>query len=1525
MQRYRINYNWLIGVFATSLVLAVVSFFVWRWQVERKADYFLSRAEASLAEKKPFEALESYRKYVKFRPDEVDVRIKMAETAIEVFNSSDVTNEEQGFAWGILDQTVRVTNDSNLRRSLAEIVIGWRPQDTIKHVESLLEESPEDSELNTLYVRALYKSKDFDRVKEVALPLIGYDKSTDKFDDKKIQIEGASDVYSFLSNVLAKKSKDAELARRVIDQMILANPDSAEAYLQKSTFLSSQEKFDEAIEALDKAYEIDPLDEGILLRKGWVAQDHPKYSSSMLEFRRNLATYERILAKIASKKSASHKTDAYEKAHADYEKAIENYEKSRPSYEEARTHYQEAKSAFQEELSQLVPQNATRKEDASLEESLANLEDSLSQFEKTFSDHKKALSYFVAGRKEYPEKVMFYRFVANAQMRLGQKDEALKTLRDGVKKFKELESIDLVLAECNIHLEAADYPALERGIKRLTNINHPSLAPIIDFLRARIFYSKKQWGEASIALKRVRPRLLDRPGLQKLSSLLLGASYENQGVFDLAKQAYGTVLKKFPKDPAALQGLARVGGYIQPKQSNAELEKLVNLTLEYPEDRQDWSKVEELVEKIVVEQKLPEARQKLLRAKILMRRDKFSDAKILIRAAAKEAPDDIDVHFAAVLLVFSDPAQGSEDAIKLLDRLEKKWGRSLRSLAQRADIIATLRQDDVSEQLLALIPAAKDLSEREKDRLERILGLKFEQLGNFAEARKFYEKSIQREPNNLPLRMHMFDLALREQNDAAMQKAQESILELKTKDDASYLLTEVKRRLIKFTQKKIDRKELARCRTLLDKALKQRGEWHELYITYGQLLLLMNEDIDLALQYFDKALEYGPAKSNAVGIQVRLLAERGLNAQARERMDRLSKANRGRMLGKLEADLLMKTGDQERGYLIAERLAASQPKNSGTQFWFSKIAQQVGKLDVAANALYAGVQIDPTDPANWIRLVGLNIEQKKIPEAEKAMREAQLFSEAEFLPLLTAKIYEQTARWESAEIIYLASYAGRLEEVAVARRLADFYLAWVSKDEANLGKASKHINLILRAANEGRVKQQNPHVIWARQRAAKILLSKQSYLSSIKAERLLRQSLVDGVLGRTESELLADILIARNDPESIQQTVQLLSGLRERKILSTKGTLQLAQLLGRTHQWDESQDLLLKMITKYPKNPLVRAVQVELLIDQENYSQADRSLKRLHEIDPRNSSLVELSIRLASEKGDMAELSHLLSSLVPKKMLQGPTTPEKLQTILGVAQLATRYGDNELAEKLLRLYTQRKPDDLFHLTRFLAYHGDCGEALQNMKRLFPDRMDDVIQLANRMMLARRDEFGDQYDEQVDQLINASLRDDPDSISRQVARAVAYETQGKNKQSIATYERLLKRDDLTLRSEAAVKNNLGFQLALLGQDLDKANQIVEEAMATLGPVEDMLDTRAIVRIAQKKYDLAAEDMELALSVSRDPVKQFHLAKAYSLAGNGQAAKKAWKKALSLGFKESMLSKLEKPSYETTELQIKSFQP
>src|SRR5262249_13959460 len=157
------------------------------------------------------------------------------------------------------------------------------------------------------------------------------------------------------------------------------------------------------------------------------------------------------------------------------------------------------------------------------------------------------------------------------------------------------------------------------------------------------------------------------------------------------------------------------------------------------------------------------------------------------------------------------------------------------------------------------------------------------------------------------------------------------------------------------------------------------------------------------------------------------------------------------------------------------------------------IALQAEKFDAAETAMKKAVQLNPGDPENWTRLVSLYLKLKRLDDVERTLREAHIELDDEFLPLLTAKYYELQSRWQEAEDIYLSAYGDRLDDVRVARRMAEFYLVWLSQSEANRGKASVYLNKLLRAGNEGKLSTDDPDLTWARRQAARILAGNGDY------------------------------------------------------------------------------------------------------------------------------------------------------------------------------------------------------------------------------------------------------------------------------------------------------------------------------------------------------------------------------------------------------------------------------------------------
>jgi tetratricopeptide (TPR) repeat protein len=463
----------------------------------------------------------------------------------------------------------------------------------------------------------------------------------------------------------------------------------------------------------------------------------------------------------------------------------------------------------------------------------------------------------------------------------------------------------------------------------------------------------------------------------------------------------------------------------------------------------------------------------------------------------------------------------------------------------------------------------------------------------------------------------------------------------------------------------------------------------------------------------------------------------------------------------------------------------------------------------------------------------------------------------------------------------------------------------------------------LRAANEGKLKQDDPVVDWARDKAVRYLASTKRYQDSLKAERLLKQIATDGNVPARFQTLYSLVLSSRADPVSILNAIEVLSELNQRGQLSKDEALLLAKLYARTNNWKLGKALMLDTLSLYGGDPQALATYINLLIGQKEYTQAAQRLSRFAEISKNNFDVFQLRAHLAHERGDQAEVKRLLRSMLPPGLNEAtPLSEDQLATIKAIAGLSVSFGEYELSQNLLKLYLKRKQDGVGDLVNVMALYGNVDEALPMMEQLSEQASLPIAQLATQMVRQRRAEFGDRYDQQVAELVAASVREDPESAERLVNRAEMYEVMEKYDEAIKAYEDVMNRHELPENAQAAVMNNLAFLLAQTNQRLDEAEELVDAAIEILGPVADALDTRAVVRMARKDYPGAVEDMTLALAIDPTAIKYYHMAKAQALAGNAEGALEAWQKAQEMEIKKESLPLIEQPGFAETEQLIQN---
>lgn len=1467
MQRYRVNYVLLAVLVVGTLLGGVGVHLLWKYQINKNADRLLAKADAAEASGDIGAAFESLQQYIQLRPKEGKARIRFGELAAKAVEMESLEMEVRSRAFGQLGEVVRQTSTSEeeavrqgsdkLRRKLVDLQMMVGSFDlALGNIKELLLKTPEDPELLTLQAQGYFQTqKQADGVRE-SNKLIGYDPDADTFDIEKAK--APHDPRTYLMLAAYWNEQKPELATRIIEQMVTANPESAEAFVTQYSFYKSTGKNEEARKALDKAFALKPDDASVLTAKGAEA----------------IADFQQAFADAIGDETEAKR-------------------------EEGKKHLAEA------------------------------------------------AKYFAEGMEKYPERIDFYERAARIETFGDKPDEALKIVDKGVAafplktKYNRL-GIPAALGLVNIKMEVLigrkDFEGVKKEIAALRALNDARVNAVADFHEARIAAVDEKWADAARQLRDVRPRLLGFSDLQALAAAIQGFCYTQLGQFDLALEAYKASLDINPDLPQAKAGFEQIQAMIgveQPEDGMLELDREIKEMLAKPAAEQDWETLVGKIDKYIEDQAASRvvattwvpSRKALLRGQMYAMRaveakepaeqkKLFNQARDAIKEAYAIDPKDPTVQMQAIRLLAQEPASGPAKALELLDSIVKKGKDSAAFRALRVELLAAIRDPQLAAQLTAATQGMDDFPDAQKALVWSAVAARFEQLGDIAEARRCLEQAVALSPNNLPTRNALFDLALKQRDDPGMQAAQEKILEIvKSKTDPVYVLSEVKRRISGLEAGTTSTEEVADARRMLEAAIKQRPTWADLHVVKGQLAYMLDKNVDQALKDFEQAFSLGGTNLNALALQINLLAERGRVQEARQRMDRLPSAAWSSVLGTTAADILAAVGDKEAAFAEAQKVADAKPDDAAVQTWFAGIAVRAEKPEAAEQAMKKAIAINPEDPDAWTRLVGLYREMKQYDNVEKTLREAFLALDDEYLPLLTGRYYELQSRWQEAEDIYLTTYAGREDEPHVARRMAEFYLQWMNANPANRGKAAVQINKLLKASYDGKLEANDPNGPWARRQAAQLLATTGDLKNSAKAEQLLAAAVEGKTATPEDLDQLVDLLSLRADPVSRQRAVDTLRQAKQlRGGLTPERELQLGHLLYELGDWEAAQKQMLDSIGKFPNDPRLQTAYATMLIGRKQFDEAALRITRLEGLPETAAGVNELRLRLAAEKGDKDEVRQMLTSMTPDLTR---LTEEQVKYLANLARTADGVGDHEYALKLFQEYARRASDAGLEIARLQALYGNVDEGLASIRAQAPQNMDDAMRIAVEVLRKRRSESPAKLDEEVERIVRAALRDDPEAAKRLVLEAEMLEVQEKFDESIAAYKKLLARDDVPTLVRATALNNLAFILAEKSNtpaDLELALNSVNEAIDMIGPLSDVLDTRALVHIKQQQYAPAVEDMKLAVKMNATAGKYYHLAAALLGAGDADGAAAAWKEAKARGIGPDAVSDLEKADLE-----------
>jgi tetratricopeptide (TPR) repeat protein len=230
------------------------------------------------------------------------------------------------------------------------------------------------------------------------------------------------------------------------------------------------------------------------------------------------------------------------------------------------------------------------------------------------------------------------------------------------------------------------------------------------------------------------------------------------------------------------------------------------------------------------------------------------------------------------------------------------------------------------------------------------------------------------------------------------------------------------------------------------------------------------------------------------------------------------------------------------------------------------------------------------------------------------------------------------------------------------------------------------------------------------------------------------------------------------------------------------------------------------------------------------------------------------------------------------------------------------------AERGYRKCAADDPKQAFVLVGFLARQKRLNEAVQVAEGAWKSAEMPQIAAACELLMRQPGMPSDQL-ERLDAILSASLAKHTRPAALLFVAGRLRDVQRKYEEAEAFYREALKND----AANVPTLNELAWLLALRAQKLDEARELIDRAIDRAGPQPTLLDTRALVELAQGQPEKALADMQVVIDDQPAANRHFHLALVQHKLGRADDAAESLKKAVAMQLRPESLHPLERSAY------------
>ncbi len=1120
---------------------------------------------------------------------------------------------------------------------------------------------------------------------------------------------------------------------------------------------------------------------------------------------------------------------------------------------------------------------------------------------------------------------------------------AMKYVNEGLEKIPD--SRVLLEMKAGLHIEADELDEAKLAIAELDGLRYD--IEKLDFLRAQLLLREGQFVRAGQLLESIRPLLVRDPSSRVRTNLTLITCYQKLGQVDLVIDACRRVLEDDPQNAFARS--RRVSAYMQnqrfPEASQeaaeggrsmapASFQAMLGIQLALPKEEQDWTAAEEYIAQIrkrteALEDEEIRSRQNvnlmLYEAEILFHKGQFAESEQRLNAALEALPEDPSMWVA--LANFKQRSEGLDALFEVLDRAEAELGQHRILTLKRIQGFQAMPPEDAIAELKGMESAIKEqYSDEEELFLLSNLAEAFFAKGNYEEAKRIFRFVDENAPyDDLKIRMRRFAMAATATDDEGMLEAIDRIAEVVGKESAEWNYAQAAR-IIKLIEKaKMENDQLAKAREYIEKAFETRPNWHVVWRVRAQIDR-QEGNYESAIENYERAIELGERKRGYYMDLVRLYSITRQPEKALKYLELLRNAiPDSAQLAKGEMVIRMQSGDVKGAFEAAKQVVPNS-EDAGDWVQFGQILAKLKAEDetfeyeiTAEEALRKATELSPADGSIWSTLVQYLVAVDKTEEAEKVIDEMQGHLPDEQEPLVMGMCYQMVGRGEDAEKSYLRAVSDRPENLGILRTLVSFYI-----QNSNLPVAVEYLDKMLALADQNVANSQN-NLRWARRSKAQIVARSGNYGDLQDALAMIDANAVDGVLPRVEVVLKATMLGTRPDYDSRSEAIRLLEDLQIRaqgqgSDLSPGEKHLLAQLYASDYKpdsWLKCREQMLDLLASAPDSQTYKFEFIRMLTKRAEGPNDLAEVKSwLDSLDRQGEGdmLTESRVRYLVKAGKPEEAVEVMNLAVP---VVADILPEEVQRLLGAATVMETLELYDAAEEFFKRYVNVKSEERLRLAGFYGRRLRLDDALFVCEEALEDQsyteVCNVAQGVLRSCVAQV-EIGDKHFKRVEGWIKKAMEENIDPDGVKVTYADFRDAQGQYDAAVKLYEELLNDEDITDRARVTALNNVAFIYAVRDGNGKRAQPLIDEAMGILGPLPELLDTKAMVLLAMGDTEQSISLLNSALQTSPDDsMLYFHKAKALKTADDMDGFFESMERAVSKGLNESKLPVLEHDSY------------